>query len=311
MTGPEPSTGSRTENGGAGTREKTLQSQKLEALGQLTGGVAHDFNNILTIILGHASLLPSIDGASPEAAESVREIIEGAQRAALLQAALHKRIARRHAGQLVLPGPGRILQVLLRGPDAGWVSASPILVHRGALAWPSPFPAGLSNPDDDLAAPNSAFRKLREALALLGEPARPGAFVVDLGASPGGWTHVLRQLGCQVTAVDRAPLAPGLMADPRVAFAVGDAFAWQPAHAVDGLVCDVIAAPERSCALLEKWCSQRWMRWFVVHLKFKGEPAWVTLTAAIAAAHAHGYACRAKHFFNDKNEVTVLGLAGA
>jgi len=59
-----------------------LQAQKMEGIGRLAGGVAHDFNNILTAILGHVDLCLLRHGTDPELAHRLDQIKKGAERAA-------------------------------------------------------------------------------------------------------------------------------------------------------------------------------------------------------------------------------------
>lgn len=69
-------------------QDQLVRSQKMEAFGQLAGGVAHDFNNFLTTILGYSDLLLDEIGLKGQNAKHVGEIRSAAKRASALTSQL-------------------------------------------------------------------------------------------------------------------------------------------------------------------------------------------------------------------------------
>jgi PAS domain S-box-containing protein len=70
------------------TTERLRQSQKMDAIGQLTGGVAHDFNNVLTVITGTIEIIQEAVADRPEYAAIAQLIDEAAERGAQIASQL-------------------------------------------------------------------------------------------------------------------------------------------------------------------------------------------------------------------------------
>jgi two-component system, cell cycle sensor histidine kinase and response regulator CckA len=89
-----------------------IQAQKMESIGRLAGGMAHDFNNIILAILGFGELARDDLPAATPAAEYVSEMISGAQRGADLIKQLLA-FSRKQVMQPKVVDPGSVMSGLL------------------------------------------------------------------------------------------------------------------------------------------------------------------------------------------------------
>lgn len=95
----------------AASQSALQQAQKMEAIGQLTGGVAHDFNNVLQIIGGNLQLLKMVGGLSEAGGARVEMALAGVERGAKLASHLLA-FARRQPLQSIVIDPGHLLRDL-------------------------------------------------------------------------------------------------------------------------------------------------------------------------------------------------------
>jgi len=111
-----------------------LQAQKMEAMGQLTGGVAHDFNNLLTAISGSLTLLePRISDANS------LQLVHTAQRGASQGALLTQTLLAFARKQRLTPIPADLNSIIVEMSEILRHSIGPTIEIRRALAtdlWP-------------------------------------------------------------------------------------------------------------------------------------------------------------------------------
>jgi len=239
----------------------------------------------------------------------------GENRCTLIRAAIIERLKkrRRHLlrslsdSEAVFDPQTSLVQCVLTAPETGWLSVSPAPQPHAYRHLVSCFPRGHVPWAEDKEAPSRAFAKLVEAEARLGRRIEAGETCVDLGASPGSWSYVALKRGARVTAVDRSELREDLMRHPGLRFESVDAFKFKPSAVVDWLVCDVIAAPQRSIDLLIEWLREGRMRNFIVTIKFKGSEEYDVLETLKREALPLCAEFHLTRLCANKNEVCAFG----
>jgi PAS domain S-box-containing protein len=116
-------------------QEALRQAQKMEAMGQLTGGVAHDFNNLLTPIIGSLDLLhrKALGG------EREQRLVEGALQSAERAKTLVQRLLAFARRQPLQPGPVDLAELVRGMVELVASTSGPQIRIETRLAEPLPF----------------------------------------------------------------------------------------------------------------------------------------------------------------------------
>ena len=152
-------------------------------------------------------------------------------------------------------------------------------------------------------APSRAYLKLWELFTREGFHPPRGARCLELGSAPGGWTWVLKSLGCQITAVDKGEMDPKVMAGNQVKWIRQDAFTLDPDSLgpIDWFFSDMICYPTKLFEMVTEWIEKDRAKNFVCTLKFQGPTDFKTLEAFLKIPNS-----KAIHLHHNRHEVTWI-----
>ncbi|WP_165602610.1 PAS-domain containing protein [Candidatus Terasakiella magnetica] len=114
---------------------KFRQAQKMEAIGQLTGGLSHDFNNLLTIIIGNLSVLQEDGEDDPAMQEMINPALDAARRGGELVKQLLA-FARRQPLKPHLSDPRKLVLGMRDILQRGVGSQVELSLHINKNVWP-------------------------------------------------------------------------------------------------------------------------------------------------------------------------------
>jgi 23S rRNA (cytidine2498-2'-O)-methyltransferase len=177
--------------------------------------------------------------------------------------------------------------------------------HDGLADWPG---GRVRLARDDSQVSRSEF-KLEELYKVSDIHLPDEGVALDLGASPGGWTRILRQRGFDVWAVDPADLDPRVVTDPGVRHVRTTAgrFLAETDLKVDVVVNDMRMVPELSCAVMLQAAKRlRPGGLAIVTLKLSPREALATVTQSLRQLRRSYEILFARQLFHNRNEVTVV-----
>jgi 23S rRNA (cytidine2498-2'-O)-methyltransferase len=142
--------------------------------------------------------------------------------------------------------------------------------------------------------------KLYEFFTCSGRWPQEGEECLEIGASPGSWTFVLKSLSQKIVAVDRAPLDPRLKG---IRFLKKDAFTLNPEDFpnIKWLFSDVICYPKKLLEWLTPWLEKEIN--IVCTLKFQGKADYEVIKEFANIENSN--LC---HLYHNKHELTFSRL---